>query len=300
MSLARILRRSLAAVSLVLSASMPALAADMPVRLAVIRTGGLETPEALAFSGGRWGTKVAIVYSAFVVEHGGDRLLFDTGLGRRIESQYAADMPRWNRPFFGYGAQVTPARDQLDRAGVPPVTRVLLSHAHWDHASGIVDFPEAEVALPAEELALVHAPASRLGGAWPSQVGDASIRWTTLALSDAPYEGFARSADLFGDGTVVAVAMPGHTAGSLGLFVRVSSGRRYFLVGDTVWNAGALAEARPKMAAARWLVDADADEVGGEIARIREVQKRDPSLVVVPAHDGAVQAAMGWFPNWVD
>ena len=281
----------------------PAPAASAPrVRVAIVRTARRVTREAMLFSGGRFLADATVNFSAVVVEHGDERLLFDTGLGRRIDAQYAADMPRWMRPFFGYDAPVDPVRDQLERAHVPPPALVVLSHAHWDHASGLADFPEAEVALASEELAFVRAAERHAGSPWPSQVGLASIRWKPLdlAANPRPFEGFDRSLDLYGDGSAVLVAMPGHTPGSMGLFVRVASGRRLFFVGDTVWNAGALAEGRPKFGPARWIVDGDAPGTRDAIERIRAARRRDPRLVVVPAHDGAVQDALGLFPKWIE
>jgi glyoxylase-like metal-dependent hydrolase (beta-lactamase superfamily II) len=269
------------------------------VRLAIVRTAQTATREALLFAGGRLGAEATVSFSAFLVEHGDARVLIDTGLGRRIDAQYDADMPHWMRPFFSYRHPVEPARDQLDRAGLPPVATIVLTHAHWDHASALGDFPEAQVWIAPEEQTYVHE--ARGGGApWPSQVGDPAIQWRTLVWSGGPYESFPHSLDLYGDGTVMLVAMPGHTPGSVGVFVRTTGGRRLFLVGDTVWNAGALVEGRPKFALARWIVDSDADSVQVEVARIQAAQRRDPALEVVPAHDGDLQARMGVFPQWIE
>lgn len=283
-------------------ATVPAAGPPPRVRLAIVRTAQRSVREAMLFSGGRAGTMATIHFSAFLVEHGDERLLFDTGLGRGIDAQYDADMPHWMRPFFRYDAPVAPARDQLDRAGVPPVRRILLSHAHWDHASALVDFPEAEVQLAPEELAFVHEAGTRRGTPWPSQVGAPGIRWQPLALARTPepVDGFERSVDLYGDGSVVAVALPGHTPGSIGLLVRVSSGRRFLMIGDVVWNAGALADARPKFAPARWIVDDDVAGTQDAIERVRAARRHDPALVVVPAHDGDLQARLGLFPAWIE
>jgi glyoxylase-like metal-dependent hydrolase (beta-lactamase superfamily II) len=105
--------------------------------------------------------------------------------------------------------------------------------------------------------------------------------------------------DLYGDGTIVLVEMPGHTPGSIGMFVRTTAGKRLFFVGDVVWNAGALAEGRPKFWVARWLADHDAERTQVAIEKIRAAMARDPALVVVPAHDAVAQAGLGYFPQWV-
>lgn len=269
------------------------------IRLAIVNTASLGVREGLVFAGGDFGREVVTGFSAILVQHGNEVLLFDAGLGAQVEAQYRADMPWWQQPFFRYDAPVRPVVAQLAGRGLPPVSRIILSHSHWDHASGLADFPQAEVWAPAEELALVRHPERGVGGAWPSQVGLPSLRWRELRFDAVPFEGFARSRDLFGDGAVVLVPMAGHTAGSVGLFVTTGSGRRYFFIGDVVWNAGALREGAPKFWPARMLVDHDEAGTQATIEQVRRVQQAHPDLVVVPAHDGRLQEALGYFPKWL-
>ncbi|AKJ30114.1 MBL fold metallo-hydrolase [Caldimonas brevitalea] len=268
------------------------------VRFAIVKTSQLQTRERMLFSGGRFSEKVDIVFSAVLVQHGQTSLLFDTGLGSQVAEQYAADMPWWNRPFFRYDNPVTPVRRQLEQAGIPPVQRIVVSHAHWDHLSGLADFPEAEVWLSSEEHHFLGEAGSSAGSPWPSQVAH-GVRWKDIEFQHGPHEGFERSQDLFGDGRVVLVPLYGHTPGSVGLFVTVTSGTRYFFVGDVVWNVRALQEGRPKNWAARRIVDHDVALTQAAIEKIRAVMQRDPKLVVVPAHDGPVQSGLGYFPHWV-
>jgi glyoxylase-like metal-dependent hydrolase (beta-lactamase superfamily II) len=297
------IHRWLAAVLLV-AAQMTGAAQALPggtaeVRVAVVRTAKSHVKEALLFSGGSFSKGVDTNFSAFLVQHGDALLLFDSGLGSRIAQQYQADMPHWNRPFFRYDDPVDPVSEQIARAGLPPVRHIVLSHAHWDHASGLEDFPGAQVWLAQEELQVVEHPESGLGGAWPSQVASKPVSWKAVPFAAQSYEGFELSFDVFGDRSVVLVPLFGHTPGSIGMFVTVSSGKRYFFVGDVVWNAAALQQGRPKFWAARWLADRDVARTQATIDQIRAVMARDPALVVVPAHDGPVQDTLGYFPRWV-
>ena len=276
--------------------------ADPPpadVRFAVIKTAKLPVKEGMVFSGGSFSKEVDTNFSAFLVKHNDVLFLFDSGLGSQVAEQYRQDMPWWNRPFFRYQDPVVTARQQLDAAGLPAITRIVLSHAHWDHASGLDDFPGAEVWLSEEELAFVHQPSSGVGSAWPSQVSAKPVAWKVVPFQPTPHEGFEHSFDMFGDGSVVLVPMFGHTPGSIGMFVTASSGQRYFFVGDVVWNAGALKEGRPKFWAARAFVDHEAAQTLAMVEHIRDVMKRNPGIVIVPAHDGGVQDALGYFPQWV-
>lgn len=293
------IRRWIAAGALAWAAASSAAAAE--VQLAIVRTAQMRTPEALVFSGGRWGHEVTTNFSAFVIRHGATVLLFDAGLGRRGAEQYRQDMPWWNRPAFRYPEAVQPAREQLVAAGIAPPSAIVLSHAHWDHASALVDFSGTEVWLAPAERAFVAQPRRAVGAAWPSQVAAEPIAWKPLAFAARAHEGFDQSLDVFGDGSVVIVAMPGHTPGSVGVFVTTGGGRRYFLVGDVVWHHGALtqAEARPKFWLARDLADSDGGRTLEMVGKIRAAMRRDPALTVIPAHDGDLQDRLGVLPRWL-
>ena len=78
---------------------------------------------------------------------------------------------------------------------------------------------------------------------------------------------------------------PGHTPGSVIIFVTVPSGTRYAFVGDLVYQLEGitLREERP------WLVrrkaDTDAEGNRENLLRIVALKERLPELIIVPAHD---------------
>ena len=279
--------------------SVAADSATPGVSLSIIRTSASASREGMLYAGGDFTRAAQVGFVAFLIRHGRDSLLVDTGLGSAIDAQYAEDMPVAVRPFFYYEKPVRTARAQLAAARMAMPGAVLLTHAHWDHASGVTDFPAADIWVSAAERTYMADRSAFVGSAWPSQVGAKNIRWRELAFAPVARDGFAESLDWWGDGSVVVVPLYGHTPGSVGVLVRVASGKRYFLVGDVVWSAAALAQGSPKFFAARWLVDHDEARTAQTIEQIRALQRSDPELVVVPAHDGAVHARLGYFPATV-
>jgi len=267
------------------------------LQFAIVNSAWSTTREGMTYSGGDIGKGVTLNYSAVLVQHPMGSFLFDTGLGRQVDVQYGREMPWWAKAFFQY-KEVVPVRDQLERANVALPQRIYLSHIHWDHASGVVDFPDAEVWVSATERAFGQQVGPPV--VLPSQIHAKTIRWRELVFSDKPVLGvFTRSLDLFGDGSAVLVPMPGHTPGSTGLLLRTGSGRQVLFVGDTVWNAQAIALQAPKILLARRLADANADAVQRLIGLLHELKRQHPEVMLVPAHDRGTQNALGYFPDWV-
>lgn len=277
----------------------PVLQQRPTIGFSIIKTSKVSVSERLLVPGGSYTQKVDTNFSAFLVKHNDDYLLFDTGLGKNIEAQYAQDMPYWMRPFFKFDKPVNSARGQLDAAGFAPLQRVIVSHGHWDHASGVPDFPEARILASVDEMPSIARPKGGGSGAWASQVSGAAANWSPIAFQSVVYKGYAQSHDVFKDGSVVLVPMPGHTEGSIGMFVTADSGKCYFFIGDVAWKVAALQLGAPKFWAASLIVDREHTQTLTSVEKVREVMRDFPNVVVVPAHDATVHDALGYFPNWV-
>jgi glyoxylase-like metal-dependent hydrolase (beta-lactamase superfamily II) len=269
------------------------------IGFAVIKTGKIAVPEGLLKPGGSFIKKIDTNFSAFLIKHHDQYLLFDTGLGSAIDTQYEQEMTLWQRPFFSYEKPVISAKDQLKKAHYPDIQEIILSHSHWDHAGGIADFPDAQIHIARQEMAAIRQPTSGAGGTWASQLASTTIRWNSIDFQATPYKGYASSLDLYKDGSVVLVPMPGHTAGSIGMFVTVDSGRCYFFIGDVAWTVDALEAGAAKFWAASIIVDQHADQTRESLEKVRKTMRDYPDLIVVPAHDSQVQNRLGYFPEWV-
>ncbi|WP_240201790.1 MBL fold metallo-hydrolase [Pseudomonas sp. PDNC002] len=283
---------SLLLAGLLALACLPAHAAD--VRFSLIRTSGVTTLEAFTVAGGDWTRKVPMNHTAVLIQHHAATLLFDTGLGSQADAQFKQDMPWWDKPLFQYEG-LKPARDQLAGSGIR-IDRILLSHAHWDHASGLSDFPDVPVWAPYEEINYAHI--AQPPAVFPSQFRH-PVKWMPLQFDSGPFLSYDESLDLFGDGSLVLVPMRGHTPGSMGLFITLDDGRRFFFSGDTTWRLSGFTGPHEKFWVSRKLVDSDRDQTLAEVARVHELMLAYPKLTVVPAHDAQVQDKLGYFPHWI-
>ncbi|VXB90064.1 Hydrolase [Pseudomonas sp. 8AS] len=273
--------------------SLPSQAAGL--RFTLVKTAETETRDAFTIEDGAWSEKVIANHVAVLIEHHAATLLLDTSLGRQVDQQFEAQMPWYDKPLLRYGP-VTPVRDQIERDGIR-VDRILLSHAHWDHASGLADFPEVPVWAPYEEIEFsrIATPPALL----PSQFKH-PIKWVPFTFANQPFLGFEQSHDLFGDGSLVLVPLFGHTPGSVGLFLTLDDGRRFFFTGDASWRLEGFTGPREKFWISRNMVDNDREATRAQLDKVHQLLQREPGLIVVPAHDEAVQRQLGYYPHWVE
>lgn len=112
------------------------------------------------------------------------------------------------------------------------------------------------------------------------------IRYEEYGFEGNPYLGFPHSYDIYGDGSIVVVPAPGHTPGSVIIFVTLHNGTRYAFVGDLVYQMEGITLHEERS----WLVrrmGADEDTTGNRenLFRIIALKERLPDLIIVPAHD---------------
>lgn len=164
---------------------------------------------------------------AYLVEHPDGLVLFDAGL----DPDFAGD------PVAGYGEVAERIgvvfderhvlENQLRALGhsLADVTTVIASHLHWDHIGGLKQFSNARIILGAGEQKYAQSP---------ERFAEAFYRPADLAGAQAmAFEEIDEDLDVFGDGTVIALRLPGHTPGSLAAKVRLSD-RTFVLSGDVV------------------------------------------------------------------
>lgn len=263
---------------------LPAAAPPPGMRLAVLHTGKMFSKAGFAYRGGNLLEPRVFGMAGVLVQHPKGNLLFDAGFGSRLDEHFKT-IPPLMQLMSKYEKETTAAA-QLHAAGIAPesLMGVVLTHAHWDHVSGLQDMPGVPVWVTRAEQDFINTdnPATTLARSFDA------LNYRLYEFSHGPYLGFDRSLDVFGDGSVVLVPVPGHTPGSIIAFVTLPEGQRYALVGDLVWQREGVQIPADRPWVSADMVDNDTDGVRRWIVHMHHLMQRMPELVIVPAHDRRV------------
>jgi N-acyl homoserine lactone hydrolase len=153
--------------------------------------------------------KLQFVYSCYLVKHGDEYLLWDTG--------HAMTAPNV--------APKVSLVDQLANLGLKPeqIKYVGISHYHADHTGQVGSFPQATLLIGKGDWDAINNPKPGEG------VNFAPFaNWTK---GDSKVEPVALDKDVFGDGRVMVLYTPGHTPGHHSLLVKLQSGN-FLITGD--------------------------------------------------------------------
>lgn len=248
-------------------------------RLAMLRAAGVGTPRS------KW---LWAPVPAFLITHPeAGPILVDTGFHASVVARPAANLG----PFMARvsRARVSPGRDvasQLRERGIDAgrLGTVLLTHLHFDHTSGISEYPRATFVVSAREwTAATTDKRPLLRGYRPSHF-DYLFDYRTIDF-DRPgvtsYASFGRTYDLFGDGSVRLAYTPGHSAGHCSVIARLRD-RDFVIAGDAIYTAAQLTGAPPPPR------PVDMHEWRRALRELQQFERTYPKSVIVPGHDPKV------------
>ncbi|MDB5705099.1 MAG: beta-lactamase protein [Sphingomonas bacterium] len=218
-----------------------------------------------------------LVNSCYLIRHGDRLMLWDTGFGGELVGQPPAAE---TRSVLVRKSLVS----QLAELGLKPeqVEIVALSHLHWDHIGQAASFPKARLLIGREDWEALTAtlPDSHLE---PFRLAP----WINGAAPKDPVTG---DRDIFGDGSVVMIATPGHTAGHHALLVRLRHTGAVLLTGDLYYSA---AQAAQKLIPKG---NADAGETMASFRRFDALATAQKAVVIIQHEPGDV-AKLPLFPK---
>jgi glyoxylase-like metal-dependent hydrolase (beta-lactamase superfamily II) len=219
---------------------------------------------------------------AFLVEHP-DRgpIVIDTGFDPSVAEDPSRSLGRAGARIFSPIRMTAagPVSAQLRARGIDPtdVGLVVMTHLHFDHASGIGQFPNAEFVVERREHAAAAAGLRK--GYVPSHLG-ATSRWRLLDVASAPPgDGFDHAHDLLGDGSVRLVFTPGHTDGHCSVLLETATGP-LLLTADAAYAQRTLDERLVPL-----LVTGSRQEYRSSLEQLAAWSAAHPGAPVICGHD---------------
>ena len=208
----------------------------------LIYAGHCTHPEWVTIRGGKWGSVPFPAMCAWLQHPSFGDIIFDTGYANSFfegTKKFPLSLyPRFTPVFLKEGEDLI---SQLQQYNVDPqkVQKVILSHFHADHMCALSDFTNADYICSRKGYEAIRGLSGMAGlikGFLPNLLpSDFEKRASyiedcqTQNVSDflAP---FSTAQDIFGDGSVLAIPLPGHATAQFGIFFTMSMKYLLFLL----------------------------------------------------------------------
>jgi N-acyl homoserine lactone hydrolase len=160
------------------------------------------------------GLNVQLAFSCYLVKHGNDYLVWDTGNPAAAGGAPAPTAPK------------SSLVEQLAQLHLKPeqVTFVAISHYHGDHIGQVASFPQATLLIGKGDWNALNEPKP------DAMINPANFsHWISGGGKVEPVSG---DKDVFGDGSVIMLNTPGHTPGHHSLLVKLKDRGNILITGD--------------------------------------------------------------------
>lgn len=255
-------------------------------------------PECMTIKNGR--LKPKIYPSMFIhIEHPKyGHILYDTGYSKK----FYEETKKFPNKLY---ALLTPvyvknedcAKSKLKDLGISPedVNYIIISHFHADHISGLNDFINAKyIYLKSDFDKIKNLTGIKallngfLPGLIPKDFESRSLKiddkYKTSNFNSQIEALFENSYNLFGDGSIIAVDLPGHTSAQMGLYLRGEE-KEYLLVADSCWLSKSIRDNIGPNIMAK-LITSNSNEYYRTLGKLHQLYSKSPEIEQIPSHCG--------------
>ena len=245
------------------------------MKMHVLSGGRLRVRKTLYDANAVRGETLDVPVSCILLRHDQGNVLFDTGCHPAVAENAEA---RWGglakimKPVMQPGDNAVTALGAIG-LGCDDVDVVVCSHLHADHCGCNTFFKRATFVIHAAEVAAARA-------ADAEAAGYIAADWE----QPTPIDMIDGERDLFDDGRIVLIPLPGHTPGTTGALVTLDKSGTFFLAADTVSLRSTLDTGIiPRNT---W----NADALTKSLAEVRRIEAR--GTTVLCGHDDAQWASL--------
>ena len=222
-------------------------------------------------------------------------LLFDTG----YDTAFLEATRRWPERLYRLATPVDlDGEDEwgtwLSTQGLAAsdIAGVIISHFHGDHVAGLGRIADVPVYCARAGLERVRSGGRfrRVTQGLLSDLAPPSVERRARYFEDAAavplppaFDPFETGRDLLGDGSLIAVELPGHCHGHWGLALRTETDRDVLLAADATWSERAIRSCTPPPRLTTALLG-ETHKYRETLSRLHQATVRNPSLAILPSH----------------
>jgi glyoxylase-like metal-dependent hydrolase (beta-lactamase superfamily II) len=245
------------------------------MKMHALSGGRLRMRKSIFVPGAERSETIELPVSAYLMRHKQGNVLFDSGchpsVAENAEARWGG-MARLMTPISSPGDNVV---ENLRAIGIEPndIDVVVCSHLHPDHCGCNAFFRKATMICHAKELAAARTPDA-------ATMGYLAVEWD----QPMPVQEIEREHDIFDDGRIVLIPVPGHTPGTVAALVNLDRSGSFLLASDSV-SLRAMLECDfiPKNT---WNID----QAAASLAEIKRIQAG--GATVICGHDDAQWATL--------
>lgn len=245
-----------------------------------LQAGSCLSLDALTIKGGRF--RVDSYPAGFALFHHSSQgwTLFDTGYSEQFfeaTHHFPYRLYRWATPVRFQPEQSARAQIESRSLKVSDIKTIILSHLHADHIAGLVDFPEAKIICSQdgyENLSHLKGISAVRGGFLPKLMPNDFLERTQW-IENKP--------DIWGDGSIKMIPMPGHAPGQYGAHLQTNTGEK-LLCADTCWQSRSYRDLVDLPAFTHALLTHDTAAFRDSLQSLHFFSREHPQVKIYPSH----------------
>ncbi len=262
--------------------------------LEIFKVGHCWHPEAMVFKNLSLNKMRFPAYVGLIHHPNKGYILFDTGYAKRfldITNKFPEKFYRLVTPMALNCKESLTHQIKQRNIALSEINYIFISHFHADHISGLLDFPKAQFIcskLAYSEIITRGRIKGLIKGYLKGLIPHNFHKRCTFIEDIKPikinnqFSPFITGHDLFNDGSLLAISLPGHAKGQYGLMC-LDNGDSTFLIGDAAWTKSAISNLITPNPLAYLIMDSKKSYLH-TLNQLNQLYTNNSDIKIMPSH----------------